>query len=239
MAAHWAAVLWAGPGCALSHAQRGRDLASPRSPPSAHRNSSCPRTRAPRVGGCRRAPGDAASAPTTSCRSRGLPVTSPVRTIIDLAGCSPNDDLEAALERARSRGLVTVRAVRRPSRRDRHRRPSRRGPAPDAPRGRSVPGGSTRPQEWRGDGRRASGTAGLRERGRGARAPARLQRRPHHAALRRAARGRPRRRAQRGQGTRRRARARRPHQRRRRRRRRSRRSTSWSRSSAGSSPRAV
>ena len=41
-----------------------------------------------------------------------LPVTSPVRTIIDLAGVLEAGDLELALASARSRRLVTIRAVR-------------------------------------------------------------------------------------------------------------------------------
>jgi hypothetical protein len=41
-----------------------------------------------------------------------LPVTAPVRTIIDLAGVLADRELEVALTSVRSRGLVTVRAVR-------------------------------------------------------------------------------------------------------------------------------
>jgi hypothetical protein len=106
---HWAAVLWAGPGCALSHVSaaaiwriRDASVAAP--------ELTVPRHRAPRVGGV--VVHRVSSIGGNDVVSvRGLPITSPVRTIIDLAGSLAEPELEAAFERARSRGLVTVRAV--------------------------------------------------------------------------------------------------------------------------------
>jgi hypothetical protein len=107
---HWAAVLWAGPDCALSHLSAAAVWGIHESP-GAGPELIVPRDRAPRVDGVvvhRVTPiaaGDVVSV-------RGLPITSPVRTIIDLAGAVAEGELDAALERARARGLVTVRAVR-------------------------------------------------------------------------------------------------------------------------------
>ena len=107
---HWAAVLWAGPECALSHASaaaiwriRGAVLGRP--------ELIVPKARAPRVGGVlvhRVTRIDDEDV----LRVERLPVTSPVRTIIDLAGVLGTGDLERAIQSARSRGLVTIRAVR-------------------------------------------------------------------------------------------------------------------------------
>ena len=109
--AHWAAVLWAGPQCALSHASaaaiwriRGAWLGRP--------ELIVPKTRAPRVAGVlvhRVTRIDELDV----VRVAQLPVTSPVRTIIDLAGVLGPGDLELALASARSRRLLTIRAVRR------------------------------------------------------------------------------------------------------------------------------
>jgi len=106
---HWAAVLWAGPDCALSHASaaaiwriRAASVVEP--------ELVVPRGRAPRAPGVvvhRVARIDA----DHIVRVRGLPITSPVQTIIDLAGSVGAAELEAALECARARGLVTVRAL--------------------------------------------------------------------------------------------------------------------------------
>ena len=229
-----------GPSCALSHTSaaaiwRIRDAPRSRRPELiVPRDARAARRRASSFTASR------GSTPTTSSASRGLPVTSPARTIIDLAGVLADADLEARRSSARrARGLVTVRAVR--VRLDEIGAVGR----PGAARLRALlaadrfGAGRTHPQEWRGDGRRAGRIAGLWERGRGARAPARLQRRPHHATLRRAARGRAGRGAQRRQGARRRPRAGRAHQRRRRGGRATPTSTSSSRSSAASSPRAA
>lgn len=107
---HWAAVLWAGQECALSHTSAaaiwrigGASLGRP--------ELIVPMTRAPR------APGVAVHRVrwTAAADVRwvgGLPVTSPLRTIVDLAGVLGPGDLAAALDRARTRRLVTIRAVR-------------------------------------------------------------------------------------------------------------------------------
>jgi hypothetical protein len=107
---HWAAVLWAGSECALSHASaaaiwriRGAMLGRP--------EVIVPNTRAPRVRGVlvhRVSRIDDQDA----LRVGRLPVTSPVRTLIDLAGVLGAGDLERALQSARSHRLVTIRAVR-------------------------------------------------------------------------------------------------------------------------------
>jgi hypothetical protein len=106
---HWAAVLWAGPECALSHASaaaiwriRGAVLVRP--------ELIVPKARAPRVRGVlvhRVARIDDEDV----FRVGRLPVTSPVRTIIDLAGVLGAGDLERAVESARSHRLLTIRAV--------------------------------------------------------------------------------------------------------------------------------
>jgi len=108
--AHWSAVLWAGPECALSHttaaAMWGLAPVAPDRP-----ELIVPRTRAPRARavivhrvGC--------IAGDDVVRVHGLPVTSPVRTVIDLAGVLGDRELASAIQRARSRRLVTMRAVR-------------------------------------------------------------------------------------------------------------------------------
>jgi len=110
LVSHWAAVLWAGPECALSHTSAAA-IWRIRDAPVAAPELVVPRGRAPR------APGVVVHRVTRIdaddiVRVRGLPITSPVQTIIDLAGSVGEADLEAALECARARGLVTVRAVR-------------------------------------------------------------------------------------------------------------------------------
>jgi hypothetical protein len=107
---HWAAVLWAGPECALSHASaaaiwriRGAVLGRP--------ELIVPKARAPRVRGVlvhRVTRIDDEDV----LRVERLPVTSPVRTIIDLAGVLDVGDLERAIQSARSHRLLTIRAVR-------------------------------------------------------------------------------------------------------------------------------
>ena len=108
-AMYWAAALWAGPECALSHSSAAA-LWGMGSAPVAAPELIVSRARAPRCAGAivhRVARYDAVDV----VRMRGLPVTAPVRTIIDLAGILGDDDLAAVLERACTRGLVTVRAV--------------------------------------------------------------------------------------------------------------------------------
>jgi hypothetical protein len=69
-----------------------------------------PRTRAPRVAGVT-VHRVAQFHDDDVAWVHGLPVTTPVRTIIDLASVLAADDLERVLDQARSRRLVTVRAV--------------------------------------------------------------------------------------------------------------------------------
>jgi hypothetical protein len=107
---HWAAVLWAGQPCALSHTSaaaiwriRGGAVDRP--------ELIVPRARAPRAGGVvvhrvTRIDGNEV------LDVDGLPVTSPLRTIIDLAGVLGDEDLAAIVAAARSRRLVTVRDLR-------------------------------------------------------------------------------------------------------------------------------
>jgi hypothetical protein len=106
----WAAVLWAGPGCALSHTSAaavwripGAGVAAP--------ELIVPGTRAPRVAGVlvHRA---ARIDETDVICVRRLPVTSPARTVVDLAGVLGDTDLAAAVASTVSRRLVTVRALR-------------------------------------------------------------------------------------------------------------------------------
>ncbi len=105
----WAAVSWLGPDCALSHTSAAAiwHLGSQvRMPPELVVAG----TRSPRAAGvvvhriAHLDDGDVV-------RVRGLPVTTPVRTIIDLAGVLTPDALERAVADARMRRLVTVRAV--------------------------------------------------------------------------------------------------------------------------------
>ena len=107
---HWAAVLWAGPDCALSHTSAAAIWRIP-SAVLGRPELIVPKARAPRVR-------DVLVHRVTRIddddvlRVGRLPVTSPVRTIIDLAGVLEAGDLELALASARSRRLVTIRAVR-------------------------------------------------------------------------------------------------------------------------------
>jgi hypothetical protein len=107
---HWAAVLWAGPECAVSHASaaaiwriRGAILGRP--------ELIVPKTRAPRVRGVLVHRVTRIDDHDVLHVGR-LPVTSPLRTIIDLAGVLDAGELEVALASARTRRLVTIRAVR-------------------------------------------------------------------------------------------------------------------------------
>ncbi|MDQ1477428.1 MAG: hypothetical protein QOE62_2657 [Actinomycetota bacterium] len=106
---HRAAALWCGPPSALSHMSaaalwRMHDDAVPRP------ELVVPRSRAPRVDGvvlhrvARLDDDDLTSV-------RGLTVTTPVRTIVDLAGVLGPDELERVLARACALPTVTVRAV--------------------------------------------------------------------------------------------------------------------------------
>jgi hypothetical protein len=103
-------VLWAGPQCALSHTTAaviwGLGVA-----PLGRPELVVPRSRAPRAVGVvvhrvrDFGAGDAAAVAR-------LPVTTPVRTVVDLAGVLGAADLEAALGRALTLGLVTVGTLR-------------------------------------------------------------------------------------------------------------------------------
>jgi hypothetical protein len=108
--AHWAAVLWAGPECALSHASAAAIWRIPGAPLDRPElivlKTRAPRARSVVVHRVIRIDDH------DVLRVGRLPVTSPVRTIIDLAGVLGTDDLELALASARSRRLVTIRAVR-------------------------------------------------------------------------------------------------------------------------------
>jgi hypothetical protein len=109
--AHWSVVLWAGRPCALSHASAAaiwRIGVAPAGAPEVI----VPRARAPR------APGVVVHRVTRIddddvMHVGRLPVTSPVRTVIDLAAVLDDRDLGAAVAAAQSRRLVTVRALRR------------------------------------------------------------------------------------------------------------------------------
>lgn len=106
---HWAVVSWCGPGCALSHTSAA-SIWRIGAPLSGSPEVVVARTRSPRATGVvvhRIARLDDCDVTWV----RGLPVTTPVRTIIDLAGVLDPDALEHALGDARIRRLVTVRAV--------------------------------------------------------------------------------------------------------------------------------
>ena len=106
---HWAAVLWAGPECALSHTSAAAIWRLPVA--SIDRPELIvPKRRAPRRAGVvvhRVARIDAGDI----LQPHGLPVTSPVRTLIDLGGVLAADDLEMVLLHALSHRLTTVRAL--------------------------------------------------------------------------------------------------------------------------------
>lgn len=105
----FAATLWCGPECALSHTSAA---AIWRVGSAAHDRPEIvvPRARAPRAEAVvvhRVARLDAVD---VACVG-GVRVTTPVRTIIDLAAVLAPEDLVQVIARSRSRRLVTVRAV--------------------------------------------------------------------------------------------------------------------------------
>ncbi len=107
--ARWSAVLWAGPPCALSHTSAAA-LWGMGSLPVGAPELLVPRVRVPRADGVIvHRTGHFRDEDVT--RVGRLPVTTPVRTIVDLAGVLGAPDLERALVAARSRRLLTVRAV--------------------------------------------------------------------------------------------------------------------------------
>jgi hypothetical protein len=106
---HWAAVSWCGPGCALSHSSAAA-IWRIGSLPLAAPELVVARTRAPRAEGIVVHRSTSLLDRDVTCVA-GLPVTTPLRSIIDLAGVLSPDDLERTVTDARIRGLVTVRAV--------------------------------------------------------------------------------------------------------------------------------
>jgi hypothetical protein len=107
---YWAAVLWCGPPCALSHASAAAIWRLDDAPTGVDTDVVVPRSRAPRVAGVA-VHRVVCLDPRDVVSQRGLPVTDPVRTVIDLAGMLSSDDLERVLIRALSARLLTVRAV--------------------------------------------------------------------------------------------------------------------------------
>jgi very-short-patch-repair endonuclease len=112
LAAAWAAVLWAGEGAVVSHRSAARVWALDGVQAPDRPEICVPYHRTPR------------SRLVVVHRSLvlervdlavvdGLPVTSPTRTIIDLASVAGDDLLEAAFESARRRGLTTTGRVER------------------------------------------------------------------------------------------------------------------------------
>jgi Transcriptional regulator, AbiEi antitoxin len=106
----WASVLWAGPPCALSHGSAASVWAIP-APALDRPEIVVPASRAPRTPGVvvHRV---ARLAARDVVRAGGLPVTSPLRTIVDLAAVLETADLDAAVAAACARGLVSGRALR-------------------------------------------------------------------------------------------------------------------------------
>jgi predicted transcriptional regulator of viral defense system len=106
---HAAAALWCGPPSALSHLSAAA-IWHMHDDPVPRPELVVPRARAPRVDGvvvhrvARLDDEDLTSV-------RGLIVTTPVRTIVDLAAVLGPDDLDRVLARACARRAVTVRAV--------------------------------------------------------------------------------------------------------------------------------
>ena len=101
--AFWAAALWAGAGSALSHTSAGAVWRLVRDAP-VEPEVLVARSRAPAAAGVvvHRSTLDAIDVRIVD----GLPVTTPARTLIDLAAVLDDADLEAAVESARRRGLV-------------------------------------------------------------------------------------------------------------------------------------
>ena len=108
-AQQWGAILWAGAGSVLSHTSAAAIWRIPVVPVLAP-EVLVPATRAPRIAGVT-VHRVTRLREVDVVRVHGLPVTTPVRTIVDLATVLAADDLRAALEHALARDLVTVRAV--------------------------------------------------------------------------------------------------------------------------------
>jgi hypothetical protein len=104
----WGVVLWAGPDSVLAHSSAAAIWRI--RPASQVSEVIVPATRGPRAEGVN-VHRVARLREVDVMRVRGLPVTTPVRTIVDLATVLDPDDLGATLEAAIVLGLVTVRAV--------------------------------------------------------------------------------------------------------------------------------
>jgi hypothetical protein len=108
----WSCVLWAGPGCALSHCTAALVWRLDGVSARAETEIIVPARRAPSVRGVvvhRAAQLDDRDVHTVA----RLPVTSPVRTLIDLAAVLDDAALTAALRSASARRVVTAAAVAR------------------------------------------------------------------------------------------------------------------------------
>ena len=104
-----AAVLWAGRGCALSHTTAAA-LWRIAGEPFDATELVVPKVRAPEARGVivhRVGTLDAGDVRPV----HGLPATSPVRTVIDLAGVLDDDGLRRSIERAVARGLVRLSGI--------------------------------------------------------------------------------------------------------------------------------
>jgi hypothetical protein len=105
-----AALLWAGPGAVLSHTTAAA-MWRVTGVEDETTEVIVPRTRAPRASGVvvhRVAHLDRADVTATA---GGLTLTTPVRTMVDLAAVVPGAELAATLDRALGLGLVTRRAL--------------------------------------------------------------------------------------------------------------------------------
>lgn len=105
------ALLWAGPHAVLSHTTAA---ALWRIGPDASDlvELLVPRSRGPRAAGVAVHRVTQLEIVDLATTAGGLAVTTPVRTLIDLAAVAPAAELAAVLDRARARGLVTRRALR-------------------------------------------------------------------------------------------------------------------------------
>jgi putative AbiEi antitoxin of type IV toxin-antitoxin system/transcriptional regulator with AbiEi antitoxin domain of type IV toxin-antitoxin system len=106
-----AAIIWAGPDAVLSHTTAAAMWRVTAETPD-RVELLVPRTRSPRAPGTlihRAARLDRIDVTTRG----GLPVTTPVRTLIDLAAVIPGAELAVILDRSLRRGLVTRRTLER------------------------------------------------------------------------------------------------------------------------------
>lgn len=106
-----AAVLSGGEGAAVSH--RGAAFLLGLADVKAAAEISVPVPRVPRMGGGVLVHRVACLDPVDLCALEGIPTTRPARTLVDLAGVVGRDTLEAALDDALSRRLITVQYLSR------------------------------------------------------------------------------------------------------------------------------